>query len=183
MKKGTMFIFLVIAAATAVSSAAFACTVYRGIFTVQGLDGSPLPTPVSATGNNVNMNYCGGAVPSRAQLQGDPATAETTSRIRVTVAPSTGTCQSQLNNLVIISWAPDAGMDCMSPNRVPGAGTPIGEIQLNNGSGTGDFVIPRVGQTSPSGSVLGTRPLDGNAGVCVTEATGIGGNKVPVDLI
>ncbi|HSH60676.1 MAG TPA: hypothetical protein VK988_13755 [Acidimicrobiales bacterium] len=192
---------MAIGAVMALSSAALACTAFKGKMTVQG-DASTTQSIVYGDGSG--MNYCGGNGGAKASRLAD-----STADIAVGIYPNTlSGCTNRLGgssgatydvnfmredtagnapyktdssgNFIIQSGT----TDCMSPT-LPGA-VKIGTITVDSSGfsldtsgarGTrvygfgGDY---RANDTSPPGDA---------SGVCVSDSTGTFGNEAPIYLI
>jgi hypothetical protein len=79
-----------------------------------------------------------------------------------------------------VNYFPDRGVDCMSP----AFGITIGVLNVTSTTGHnhGDYTIPGLGNSSPTGSITGTGP-GGAASVCVSTASGSFGNQVSITII
>lgn len=86
-RRGAAAAAVVLASVIGVASLAFACTTFKGTFTVaQGT------TSKTNTGNNTGMGFCGGAAGETISLS------RTGTGITVSGGPSTGSCASRLSN-------------------------------------------------------------------------------------
>lgn len=158
------------AALLMVSSAAFACTVWVGTMTVQGTSSrSGVASTGTVTVHGANgtgaggMTYCNNALPDGEAKVAHTATGD--AAITVTVAPSS--CQGGDSSRGLIgpvgqvNYLPNGSYDCMNPG-----GIPIGTMGLQNGVGSGTYLIPGVGNTN--GGVSGTGQA-GTAAICVVS--------------
>lgn len=153
--------FGVIAFIAVLSSAAYACTVYRGNMTVSGTASS------TGTGDNSGMGYCGGTTPPNAGATKGTA-------FTVSVAPSTA-CASSLGTITVdVNYKMGPGgprtTDCMT-DTVPIFGVnKIGTMSITSGSASGSYTIP----TTESGT--------GDVQICVSRSNGSLGMQVPATL-
>jgi hypothetical protein len=154
------FGFGLIAVTLATASLAFACTVFKGTFTVTPDSGGG--SAVTATGDNRGMAYCTGGAPATATLpSGGGFTAS--------VAPSTGSCASQLSTgLYTVTWS-------------KGTGTPTSNDCMNlSANQLGTLVVTSTG--SASGHYSLGQP-SGDYQVCVSDPLGNQGEQVPVKVL
>lgn len=154
--------FGAIAVMLALSSVAFACTVFRGTFTVT--PAAPGSGSVTATGNNSGMGYCGGGSPSGTAIIAAPP-----GNFTATVAPATSCLVNGSNKLsagvYTLTWNPGSTgaprNDCMNPDP-----DQIGEMTVDlNGNTLG-----------PNSYSLNQAP--GDYQICISNATGGQGNQV-----
>ena len=161
-----LFGFALIATVLSLSSAAFACTVYKGKLTLQGDQST---STVTAVGNNSNMGYC--------SISNSYAYANDVSgRVKVTVAPASTCLVNGSNKLpattstlkyavTYISYAfNNSSMvkDCMAVGGDAGT-TKIGDITIDsNGNGGGVWYNLPSPLPIQNGS-----PYE--AGVCVSD--------------
>lgn len=169
-RKPVVLAFGVIAGVLLMTSTAFACTVFKGRFTVTpsapGGSGS-----VTAVGNNSGMGYCGSGPSGTAQF------ATGGGGFSAVVAPdNTGCNGSKLPaGLYTITWSPGPSVnnnnvydprinDCMNLSK-----NQLGTMVVDtNGDGSGSYTL-----SAPSG----------DAQICVSDPTGGRGNQVPVKVI
>ncbi len=155
--------FGVMALVLALSSVAYACTVFKGDMTVTG---SPSST---GTGDNSGMGYCQGITPSKAGVTKGSA-------FTVSVAPSTNSnCNAKLSDMTAdVNYKMGAGppetTDCMSTVLRTGGEKNIGKMSISGGSGSGSYTIP----TSQSGT--------GDVQICVSSSMGGSGMQIPATL-
>jgi hypothetical protein len=98
--------------------------------------------------------------------------------IRVQVAPyqCPGWTVDRLPLLAAnVNYLPNEFYDCMNPR-----GIPIGAMTLNNGSGSGTYAVPGVGNT---GGGLGTTSITGSAAICVAATGTVFSNQAPIHII
>ncbi len=150
--------FGVIAFILALSSAAYACTTFKGDMTVSGRTSS------TGTGSNSGMNYCGGTTPAKAGVTKGTA-------FTVSVAPSTA-CANNLGTITAdvnykMGAGPPGTNDCMT-DTIPIYGVKnIGTIAIVSGSKSGSYTIP----TTESGT--------GDVQICVSKSDGTIGMQIP----
>lgn len=173
-----------VAAVLVMVSTAFACTVWVGQMTVTGTSSRALPNPASSSGsvtaygkngvNGAGMEYC--SAPS-----GTANVARTEAGVGlITVTVGKYICGS--TNLGLpgpaanVNYLPNEFLDCMNPR-----GIPIGAMTLSNGSGTGTYAVPGVGNTTGGG--LGDTSITGSAAICVAATGTIYANQAPIHII
>lgn len=172
---------LVVAVMLGVSSAAWACTVWKGKFTVWGVSAGSTGT-VSAVGSETGMTYCNNTTTGRADV-GPVGGVARQIKLSLAVSPCGTKTDGKLpDGLYTVNYLADGGADCMNV-------APIGEFMLAGGTtfgnGTADgsegpFTI--TGGSNPEGGVTSTS-LGGWASVCVNSVTTIFGNQVPIFLL
>jgi len=173
-RKPLAFAFAVIAGVLLLTSAAFACTTFRGRFTVTAI--APGSGSVTAVGSNSGMNYCV-APTGTASLERDPQTKG--GSFTATVAPDNTCGASKLTAglyTVTYRYGPSVNNnneyfatinDCMNP-------LPTKTL--------GPMVVDADGKGSGTYELIGPNP-PGDAQICVSDANGGQGNQVPVKLI
>lgn len=161
-QKGLAFAFTAVAVVLALSSVAFACTVFKGKMTVQGSGGTGT---TSAIGNNSGMGYCNNAAAANTGNGAEVPNAAPGGTITVTVAPATickdmlglGTNKLPSGTTYEITWLAGRGVpqggsvDCMVPNGDNGNhinGSDMTVSSAGNGSDTSDTFTPSVGENS-----------------------------------
>lgn len=162
-RKGVVFTFTAVAAVLAISSAAFACTVYRGKMTVQGSGGTGT---TYAIGNNSGMAYCSNTPAAKTGNGAEVPNATPGGTITVTVAPVSickggllGMTPNQLpsGTTYQITWLAGRGIpqggsvDCMVSNGDNGThinGSDMTVSSSGDGADTSDTFIPSVGENS-----------------------------------
>lgn len=147
------------------SSAAYACTIYKGYMTVSGTSSS------TGIGSNSGMTYCGGTTPANADVLGGTA-------FTVSVAPKTDApCKGNLGNITAdVNYAMGAGppqtTDCMTGSS---GVSNLGTLSITNGTGNtnNSYTIPTTAGT-------------GDAQVCVSKKPALlqtqTGMQIPVTL-
>lgn len=179
------FGFLVAAGLMVLSSAAFACTVYRGTMTVTSSGGGTS----TAEGSDTGMFYCPNKDPRLVAHNGQASEVAEhddanglLAPVTITVAPGTSCNSSQLApGNYTVSWNSDFAVDCMA--QVGGFPQYIDPkpfvVKGDPASGTSDpqsYNLPALGTGQPGGY----------AGVCLTSTTQSGviqGNKAPLRII
>lgn len=172
-RRSGMFAAALVAAVMLLSSAAMACTVYKGTMSVTG--DSPGSGTVTAVGNNSGMGYCYGGPSGSATLE------KPTSDIFVSVGPfvspdeavcpssqlaDSGTGTGGLRTYTVTWWDGTGTGDCMNP-----LSHQVGLIDIRNGSGSGEYK-------------LDTRVINPSEGaICVSDLTAGQGNQVPVTFL
>lgn len=170
-----MFGFAVAASIAALSSAALACTVFKGQMTVSGRHGMSTAVGDPTKG----MSYCSPPTPGAQAASGDTVT--------VSEAPSTACSSSVANQLAdgvydvnfvngramatsrgSYTWV----LDCMSP--AGGRVVKVGDMTVSGGSGTA--------MVSLTGRLVPNRPGSDSA-ICVSAPNGSTGNQAPVSVI
>lgn len=148
----------------ALSSVAYACTVFKGDMTVSGTSSS------TGTGDNSGMGYCDGITPPKAGVTRGTA-------FTVSVAPSTNTnCVAQLSDMTahvnykMGAGPPSTGTDCMSSLRDMGGEIQIGTMAISGGKGSGTYTIPS------------TEAKTGDVQICVSSSGGGSGMQIPGTL-
>lgn len=169
-RKGILFGSITAGGVLAAASAAFACTIFLGTMTVYGTAPGSSGTS-TAVGNGTGMGYCSSTSGAQVARTGGVA-----APIHVHI-DSAGSCGNLPNGPYNVTYFPDRAVDCMTT----AFGIPVGVINVNGGQGDADVVIAG-GNSSPTGSVLGTGPT-GGAAVCVSDQTGFRGNQVSVTII
>lgn len=169
------------------SSAAFACTTFKGTMTVTGnaTTGRTLTNPGAGTstavGNpNAGMAYCTLTPGATAKATGGTVT--------VGVVATTGTCASGLVNGTVydINYVNGrAFYDPPNPNSPYGwqidCMSPIGAGQVKLGQQTAaSGGIPTATYNLPNGS---TNAANEDSAVCVSDSTGNIGNQAPVQIV
>lgn len=210
VRKTMLFSFGVTAMVILLSSAAFACTVFRGTMTVRvvgdsGIGSFPASGTSTAEGNDVGMGFCngprltgeGGNASAVAQVDGtitpassnDDAPDDIYVDVEITVAAGTScNAASKLNgDSYFVSWHPSFAVDCM----VQGLGTPAyidpKLLAIQNGatvpSANRIYRFDAIGQ----GPTFPDNPQVKYAGVCITRATGgsgvLDGNRAPIRVV
>ncbi|MEJ7763989.1 MAG: hypothetical protein WKF86_00675 [Acidimicrobiales bacterium] len=171
-----------------VSSAAWACTVWRGKLSVWGV----APTDslgrvtgssgtVSGVGSGTGMTYCNnGAATGQANV--GPVGAPTR-EIRLSVeivacGANSGKLGTDMPSVFNVNYLPDKSADCMN-------GTHMGQFDLKGGAtpagGEGPFTIPGIGSNPNNG--VGSTGLGGWADICIDDSKTIYGNQVPIFLL
>lgn len=168
-----VFAAVAVAAVMLLSSAALACTVYKGTMSVTG--DSPGSGTVTAVGNNRGMGYCYGGPTGSATLE--KPSADIFVSVGPYISPDATVCpSSQLGDTgsgtggtrtYTVTWWNGTGTgDCMNPLSFQ-----VGLIEIRNGSGSGEYKLDsRV-----------INPSEGS--VCVSDLTGGQGNQVPVTFL
>lgn len=174
--RGAVGAAFALAVVLAVSSAAWACTVWRAKLSVWGVSAGSSGT-VSAVGSGDGMTYCGGALPTGQANVGSAGSP--TRDIMLSVAVDN--CSKSVglpNGLYTVNYLADKSADCMDV-------APIGQFTLTGGAtpagGVGPFTIPEFG-SDPNGGVVSTR-LGGWADICINSVQTIDGNQVPIFLL
>lgn len=168
----------VVGVSLALCSAAFACTVFRGKFTVTGSGANP--GKVISVGNNAGMQYCPGFPTGTASA---PTTGATVT-VKVVKAKNSSCPLSRLPaNTYDINFlngpahfkSPDRDwqLDCMSGIAGP---VKIGQLKINQYGAGGPKTL-----ALPSGLVA-NGPNDESA-VCISDAGGAYGNQVPITIL
>lgn len=186
-----------VAVTMALSSAAFACTIWTGKMEVTAISTGPgNSSSGTVTGYGANMNfapgtapqgagssmqYCNGTQPTGlASVDQDPTTGLGT--IDVTVASYECVDGNGSRNWDLasgpwqINWLPNPAYDCMK-------GTPIGSFVVPTGATTYTArtdAVPNVGFSSTTTG--GYRPDAGKAAICA-DGPGIFGMQVPITVI
>lgn len=164
-----------LAVVLALSSAAFACTVWQGKLTVWGVSAGS-SGQVSAVGSGANnMTYCNNSDPSGQANIGSAGSA--TRQIKLSVG-SGGACGDLQGGKYFVNYLPDKSSDCMSGLR-------MGEFTMTGGTtpagGVGPFTIPGLG-SDPYSGILSTS-VGGWADICIDDERTIFGNQVPIFLL
>ncbi len=155
--------FGVMALVLALSSVAYACTVFKGDMTVSGTSSS------TGTGDNSGMGYCDGITPPKAGVTRGTA-------FTVSVAPSTNTkCVAQLSDMTahvnyMMGAGPPTTTDCMSSRADLGGEIQIGTMPISGGKGSGTYTIPS------------TQTQTGDVQICVSDSSGFSGMQIPGTL-
>ena len=184
-----------VAVTMALSSAAFACTIWTGKMEVTAISTGPgNSSSGTVTGYGANMDWAAGTAPQGAgssmqycnstqptgvaSVDQDPTTGLGT--IDVTVASNT--CADGNRSWVLasgawqINWLPNPAYDCMK-------GTPIGSFVVPADTTTFTArtdAVPNVGFSSATTG--GYRPDAGKAAICA-DGPGIFGMQVPITVI
>lgn len=185
-RKKLMFGVGVGAAVLSMSSAAFACTIFRGTMTVSGngtTSRSPSGTsPSTAIGNNTGMGYCSLTPGATAKATGGTVTVQVLASSAPcavsTLTPNTAYDVNYVNGRAfydppgparVYGWQ----IDCMSP---------ISAGQVNLGSQTTDSLGNLASQTwnLPNGAVNASGE---DSAVCVSTPNGGNGNQAPVQIV
>ncbi|MDP9388207.1 MAG: hypothetical protein M3Q48_09945 [Actinomycetota bacterium] len=182
--------FVVGAAVLTMSSAAFACTVFRGEMTIKENDGhsrSGLPLTVTANqsrtvGNNANMGYCK-LEPGATGFSG----AEVTIEVKAapsgcpssTFTPNTNYDVNYVNGRAFydpISPAFPYGwqIDCMSPRDL--GVVALGSQVAANASGE----VPAFTRTLPTSSANASGE---DSAICLSTTGGGNGNQAPIQIV
>ncbi len=185
VRKPMLVGFGLMAGVMLISSAAFACTIYKGQLYLTG--NHPSSGTKIMTGNNASMSYCaesgGEAIVNAAP---NPAVVK-----EVKVAPASGIAGCPNSSLPTgkydINWVNGAAMthnpsdptgkphdwviDCMSPLGKPMGSESQTTMQVTNGSGSATNVT--VSPNAPNG------PADDSA-ICVSTPNGVYGMQGPV---
>lgn len=165
-RRGLLFGFTVVAAVLALTSAAWACTVFKGKLTLQG---NASTSTVTATGNNSGMGFCS-ITNSYAYSNGSGGS------VKVTVGPASSTCGghklpatgSETNLAYKVTYV-DYGFYNSSLNR---------DCMYNGGHSTrivlGDITVDSNGNGGGGWySIPGSHPAQNGspyeAGVCVSD--------------
>lgn len=169
-RKKALFGFLTVATVLALASAAFACTTYKGNFTVQG-NGY---TSKTAVGKNVSgqMSWCDGTVPTAAM----PGSNGSTWNVRVNVSPKTGSCAGSLPNntyYVDLQMGPGYVGDCM---HGASGNTTIGTMKVSGG-----YSVDSAGNWVWYQYDFAKSP--GQATICVSDAGAYYGNQMAADVL
>lgn len=158
--------FTVITAVLLFSSAAFACTTYKGRFAVQG-NGK---TTRTATGSNSGMSYCNGTVPAKADI---PALASPAFYAAVGPTSGSGSCDSKLPTgyTYYIDYQPGVAYygDCMHQSA---GNQTLGTMTVDSNGYSGTYSYPQAGYSF--------KPQLGEGDVCVSDYWYNWGNQMPV---
>lgn len=189
-RKRLMSAFVVGAAVLTMSSAAFACTVFKGEMTVKDTDSysrSGNPSTVTANqsrvvGNNSSMGYCklepgatgysGAVVTIEVKAAGSPCTAST-------FTPNTVYDVNYVNGRAFYDPAGPARpygwqIDCMSPR---GTGVvPLGSQVTADASG----LVPAFTRTLPTSSANASGE---DSAICLSTTNGGNGNQAPIQIV
>lgn len=169
-RKKAMFGFLTIATVLALASAAFACTTYKGRFTVQG-NGYPEKTAVGANIGG-KMAWCDGTVPKASM----PASNGSTWNVRVHVSPQTGSCAASLpDNTYYVDLQMGTGYvgDCMHGSSL---NTTLGTMKVRGG-----YSVDSNGNWIWYYYDFAKSP--GQATICVSDAGAYYGNQMAADVL
>ena len=184
--------FLALAAVTALGATAFACTIFRGTFTINGnATGS---TAVTATGNGADMGHksISSGIAKATKNAGtvtvstgvDPA--NTTNKlpnggylIRFFNSVYTGTVAVKPGFKNHTTWT----TDCMADGGLDPTVKTIGTVTVN-GDGTiaGQPKTFPLG-TSPTGSPLTPDQAPAESAVCISDAKANTGNQAPLTIV
>lgn len=160
-----------------VSSAAFACTIFRGKFVVSGPDGNK----VRAVGNNTSMSWCPGFPTGTATAPANGGS------ITVSVAKAKDPCptsrlpegryQIRFFNGAAFTKEPlrEWQVDCMA-GGTSSIGVKIGKIYVNAYGAAGPKTIALPSGLVPNG------PNDESA-VCISDDGGNMGNQAPLTIL
>ncbi|MDP9386902.1 MAG: hypothetical protein M3Q48_02975 [Actinomycetota bacterium] len=182
--------FWVAAAVLTTSSAAFACTIFRGEMTITDTDGvsrSGAPATVTphvsrAIGNNSNMGYCklepgatgktGDVVTIEVKAAGSPCKAST-------LTPNTVYDVNYVNGRAFYDPKSPAfpygwQIDCMSP-RDPGV-EPLGAQVTADAAG----LIAPFQRTLPTSSANASGE---DSAICISTTGGGNGNQAPIQIV
>lgn len=164
-----------VAVALALASTAYACTTYRGYFTIKGYN-QPSSTAVGANGTNPNggMRYCNDIVPAQAKVPKAYITDFT-----ATVGPASSCLVNGVNKLrpssvlgtYDINYQAGTAYygDCMSGSSNI---TRLGGMTVDsNGNGSGSYNL--VSSSTPLGA----------GDLCISDRAAYDGNQMPIEVI
>ncbi len=179
----------VVAIIMVLTSAAYACTVFRGKMTVTGADGNS----TFATGNNLNMGWCIRPQDNTTVANGGGAKGADGSSIKIRIEPASSTCGSHspstrndydLNffngkafTYTISSttgkrvYSTTIHKDCMSPLLSGVVHLARGLTYTNGTIAEGTFKLPASTNKNLSGEA---------SAVCFSDPGGGNGNQVPI---
>lgn len=176
-RRGVSFAFTVAAIVIALASVAYACTTYKGRFTVSGGTGYTPQTAV-AKGGNTGMSFCTTAPTATFTGSNRPA-------FYANVAPSTSCTASQLPDSpslapynVTYQPGPMSTGDCMSGqpgNQLVGTMAVRGGYSVNANLQYVWYAYPQTGYS------ISTQPGAGD--VCVSDGGAAYGMQIPVNVI
>lgn len=158
-RKGVLGGLAAIGAVLVLSSAAFACTAFKGHMWVQ----KGTASEGHAIGNGTGMGYCTGTTPTTGGV-----TRGTGFTVNVAPTSATDPCPNQSlggnSTKFQVLWTTSTG-HCMA-----GTGNKIGTITVTSGSGSG------------SGYQIPTTATAGPGKVCVSDNAALKGMEVPVTV-
>ena len=173
----------VVAVTMALCSAAFACTIFRGKFIVQGSGSNA--GKVYAIGANSGMNYCSAGFPTgtaRAPRNGGTVTVSVVKNKNSACPTGTpgGRLPSKMYDINFLNGpahfvTPDRDwqLDCMSGIAGP---VKIGQMNVDQYGRGGPKTLSLPSNLAPNG------PNDESA-VCISDSTGTYGNQVPITIL
>lgn len=187
LRRGLVVSFVVATALLVLSSAAFACTVFRGALQLSVTSGGTGTVTAVAKGSNESMVHC---TDPQAGTQAELAGSSVAGTIDVTITPATcssGSASTLKEDIYTVAWTSEWANDCMT---VGGAGVQLGTISVDAGGYSLDASGNRGAVNFPIPAVATDQAGIGNehAAVCVTSTTQTAldiqqGNKAPVLVI
>lgn len=157
-RKRVMLGFGVVVSVMALAAAAYACTAYKGTFTVTPTGGTGSGVS-SAVGNGTGMNYCSTSWGATFASTGQAFNASVS-------AGGCATAGQLKNGTYTVNYFPgDSSNDCMNPG-----GIPLGTMSVNSaGSGSGSYNLAHA--------------VPGSGQICVSDLTAGQGNQLQVNVV
>lgn len=156
-RKRLTLAFGVLVGVMAMAAAAFACTAYKGTFTVTPTGGTGSGVS-SSVGNGTGMNYCSTSWGATFASTGQTFDASVS-------AGGCATAGALRNGTYTVNYFPGGSSnDCMNPG-----GLPLGTMSVSGGSGSGSYSLQAA--------------VPGSGQICVSDLTAGQGNQLQVNVV